>query len=114
MTVIYHNPRCSKSRAALQTLEEKGLNPTIIEYQKIELTTEQLKELFDAAGLTVQQAIRTGEQIYKDLNLGADGVDDKQLLQAIINHPILLNRPFVITSKGTRLARDPETLAEIL
>lgn len=114
MTIIYHNPRCSKSRAALETLQNKGLNPTIIEYQKIELSVEQLQELFNAAGLTVQQAIRTGEQIYKDLNLGDANVSDKQLIEAIINNPILLNRPFVITDKGTRLARDPETLAEIL
>lgn len=113
MTTIYHNARCSKSRAALQTLEAHGLNPTVIDYQKTPFNLQELSNLIKHAGLTVHEAIRTKEPIYKQLNLSANSTED-ELLAAIINNPGLLNRPFVVTKKGTRLARTPETLAEIL
>lgn len=114
MTKIYHNPRCSKSRAALQQLQDHGLGPVIIEYLKTPLDKNQLADLITRAGLSVREAMRCGEEVYKTLGLDNPELTDEALIQAIVEHPILLNRPFVVTDKGVRLARSPETLAEIL
>ncbi len=113
-SIIYHNPRCSKSRAALKALQETDNDVRIVAYLSEPLTVEGLQALIHNAGLSVREAIRTKEPEYQQLNLDNEDLTDQALLKAIIAHPKLLNRPFVITPKGTRLARSPEVLAEIL
>lgn len=114
MSKIYHNPRCSTSRKALALLVEHAYTPEIIEYLKTPLTVEQLQVLIQAAGLSVREAMRSKENVYAELGLDDPDLQDAQLLQAIAEHPILLNRPFVVTDKGTRLARPLEALNDIL
>lgn len=114
MTIIYHNPRCGTSRTVLEALESGGHAPTIVEYLKTPLSAAQLRKLFSDAGLTARQAIREKEAIYTELGLDDPAVSDDQLIAAIAEHPILLNRPFVVTSKGTRLCRPATVVQEIL
>ncbi|GAA5092380.1 arsenate reductase (glutaredoxin) [Paenalcaligenes hermetiae] len=112
MTKIYHNPRCSKSRAALAYLQEQGLEPEVIEYLKTPLSVEQLNALVAQCDLSVRELVRTNEAPYTDLQL--DQADEQQLLEAIAEHPILLNRPLVQTKKGVRLGRPLEAIYDIL
>ncbi|MGO3711711.1 arsenate reductase (glutaredoxin) [Alcaligenes aquatilis] len=114
MSKIYHNPRCSTSRNALALMREKGLEPEIIEYLKTPLIRSELKALIAATGLTVRAAMRSKEAIYSELNLDNPDLSDEDLLAAIEANPILLNRPIVVTAKGTRLARPLEVVQEIL
>ncbi len=114
MSKIYHNPRCSTSRNALAMMREKGLEPEIIEYLKTPLSRSELKALIAATGLTVREAMRSKEAVYGELNLGNPDLSDEDLLAAIEANPILLNRPIVVTEKGTRLARPLEVVQEIL
>jgi len=109
---IYHNPRCSTSRKTLDKLTEAGIEPTVVKYLETGWTKEQLTELFAAAGLTPGQAARKREALYKELNL-ADASDD-EILDAMVEHPVLVERPFVVTDKGTRLARPIENVDAIL
>lgn len=109
---IYHNPRCTKSRQALARLEEAGATVTVVKYLDDVPTKAQLKKLIHDAGLAVREALRTSEAEYKDLRL-ADASDDV-LLEAMVAHPRLIQRPFVVTSKGTRMARPTEAVDEIL
>ena len=113
MTTIYHNPRCSKSRQALDRLREKGIEPEIIRYLDTPPSVEKLRELVDAAGITVHDAIRTKEAEYKELGLSPD-MPDEELLAAMVAHPRLIERPFVVTDKGARIARPTEAIDEIL
>jgi arsenate reductase (glutaredoxin) len=110
--VIYHNPRCSKSREALQILRDNGFEPEVVEYLKTPPTRGQLADMITDAGIEVRAAIRKGEAPYQELGL-ADAGDD-ELLDAMAENPILIERPFVVTPKGTRLARPVEALHEIL
>ncbi|QHS36521.1 arsenate reductase (glutaredoxin) [Alcaligenes faecalis] len=114
MSKIYHNPRCSTSRNALAMMREKGLEPEIIEYLKTPLSRSELKALIADTGLTVREAMRSKEAIYSELNLDNPDLSDEDLLAAIEANPILLNRPIVVTEKGTRLARPLEVVQEIL
>lgn len=109
---IYHNPRCSTSRKTLDLLRDKGIEPTIVEYLKTPPSRAELAEMIRAAGIGVRDAVRTGETEYAELNL-ADASDD-ELLDAMAAHPILIQRPFVVTDKGTRLARPIDAVHEIL
>jgi arsenate reductase (glutaredoxin) len=111
-SVIYHNPRCSTSRRTLQLLRDNGIEPTIVEYLKTPPTRRQLADLIRDAGIEVRAAVRKREPPYADLSL-ADAGDD-ELLDAMAANPILIERPFVVTPKGTRLARPIETVREIL
>lgn len=114
MTTIYHNPRCGTSRTVLQTLQERGMQPEIIEYLKTPLSRDQLAALIAAAGLSVREAMRGKEPLYQELKLDDPALDDEQLLQAMAQHPVLMNRPFVTTAKGTRLCRPAAIVDEIL
>lgn len=114
MITIYHNPRCSTSRNTLQLIREQGQEPRIVEYLKTPLNAEQLAQLIRDAGLTVREAMRAKEPVYAELKLDDPALGDEQLLRAIAEHPILLNRPFVTTPKGTRLCRPVEAVREIL
>ena len=114
MTKIYHNPRCSTSRNALQAIEASGRPVEIIEYLKALPARDELRALIQAAGLTVREAMRAKEPVYRDLGLDDPALSDDQLLDAIQRHPVLLNRPFVVTEKGVRLCRPLERIQDIL
>lgn len=111
---IYHNPRCSNSRKALAAIEAAGHAPRIVEYLVTPLAREELLGLLAASGLSPREAIRSKEALYGELGLDAPATTDEQLVDAMLAHPVLLNRPFVVTPKGARLCRPPETLDEIL
>ncbi|KBZ59223.1 arsenate reductase (glutaredoxin) [Mycobacterium colombiense] len=110
--VIFHNPRCSTSRKTLDLLRDNGFEPTVVEYLKTPPTRDELVKMIRDAGIDVRTAARKRESLYEELNL-ADASDD-QLLDAMVEHPILIERPFVVTPKGTRLARPIDAVREIL
>lgn len=113
-TTIYHNPVCGTSRNVLAALRDAGLEPAVIEYLKTPPDRTTLVRLIRDAGLGVRDAVRTKETLYGELGLGDDGVSDEALLDAMLAHPVLINRPFVVTSRGTRLCRPAETVQQIL
>lgn len=110
--VIYHNPRCSTSRKTLELLRDNGFDPTIVQYLKTPLSREELASMIRDADIDVRTAVRKRESLYAELNL-AEATDD-ELLDAMAQHPILMERPFVVTSKGTRLGRPIDVVREIL
>ena len=110
--VIYHNPKCSTSRNTLELLRDNGLEPTIVQYLKTPPSRDELVNMIRDAGIDVRTAVRKRESLYAELGL-ADATDE-QLLDAMAEHPILIERPFVVTPKGTRLARPIDTVREIL
>jgi arsenate reductase len=109
---IYHNPKCSTSRKTLDLLRDKGIEPTVIQYLKTPPTREELVEMITSAGIPVRQAVRKRESLYAELNL--ENATDDELLDAMAEHPILIERPWVVTEKGARLARPIENVHEIL
>ncbi|MFC7755804.1 arsenate reductase (glutaredoxin) [Tsukamurella soli] len=109
---IYHNPRCTKSRQALARLQEVGAHVTVVKYLDTPPTRDELARLIADAGLTVRGAVRTREAEYRELGLAE--ADDDALLDAMVAHPRLIERPFVVTAKGTRMARPTEAIDEIL
>lgn len=109
---VYHNPRCSTSRKTLNLLRDNGIEPTVVQYLKTPPSRDELAALIRDAGIEVRAAVRKRESVYTELNL-ADA-SDEQLLDALAEHPILIERPFVVTAKGTRLARPIDTVREIL
>ena len=111
-TVIYHNPKCTTSRKTLDLLRENDIEPTIIQYLKTPPTRAELVKMIRDAGIDVRTAVRKREPLYAELYL-ADATDG-QLLDAMAEHPILIERPFVVTPKGTRLARPIDAVREIL
>jgi arsenate reductase len=111
-TVIYHNPRCTTSRKTLELLRDRGIEPEVVEYLKTPPSRDELAALIRTAGIEVRTAVRKREALYTELSL-ADAGDD-QLLDAMAEHPILIERPFVVTPKGARLARPVDTVREIL
>jgi arsenate reductase len=110
--VIYHNPRCSTSRNTLEMLREAGVEPTVVEYLKTPPSRAELAEMIRAAGIGVREAVRSREPLYAELGLAT--ASDDELLDAMAEHPILIQRPFVVTPKGTRLARPLDAVREIL
>lgn len=111
-SVIYHNPRCSTSRKTLELLRDNGIEPTVVEYLKTPPSRAEIATLIAEAGIDVRTAVRKRESLYSELNL-ADA-DDDALLDAMAANPILIERPFVVTPKGTRLARPIDAVHEIL
>jgi len=109
---IYHNPRCSTSRKTLDLLRDNGIEAEVVQYLKTPPSREQLAEMIRDAGIDVRTAVRRREALYAELGL-ADASDD-ELLNAMAEHPILIERPFVVTAKGTRLARPIDAVREIL
>lgn len=109
---IFHNPKCSTSRKTLDLLRENGIEPEIVLYLKTPPTRAELVTLINDAGIGVRDAVRKRESLYAELGL-ADATDD-ELLDALAEHPILIERPLVVTDKGTRLARPIERVREIL
>jgi arsenate reductase len=111
-TIIYHNPKCSTSRKTLELLRDSGVEPRIVEYLKAPPSRDELVTMIRDAGIDVRSAVRKREPLYGELNL-AEASDD-QLLDAMAEYPILIERPFVVTPKGTRLARPVDMVREIL
>jgi arsenate reductase len=115
MTItIYHNPRCSNSRGALELIRAAGHEPVIIDYVANLPPRETIAAMIRAAGLTVREAMRSKEPAFIDLGLDELFVGDDALLDGIVAHPTLLNRPFVVTPRGTRLCRPPELVLALL
>lgn len=115
MTVtIYHNPDCGTSRNALAMIRNAGIEPTVIEYLKTPPDRQELKDIIGRAGLTVREAIREKGTPYAELGLDDMSLTDEQLLDAMEAHPILINRPFVVTDLGVRLSRPSEVVLDIL
>jgi len=104
---IYHNPRCSKSRQALAILTDGGANPEVVEYLNAPLDGASLVALRDKLGLETLAMMRTGEAIYKELNLKQE-TDDAKLVQAMVENPILMERPVVVSGSKALIARPPE------
>lgn len=111
---LYHNPRCSKSRAALQLLEERGLSPQIVRYLDTPPTVVQLHEVLSKLGISARALLRTGEDEYKNLNLAAADLSDAQLIDAMVAHPKLIERPILIAGNKAIIGRPPEKVLEIL
>lgn len=110
---IWHNPRCSKSREALAILQATlGVEVEIIDYLKTPPSRAELEALFAKAGVTPAQALRKGESVVKEI--GLDTNDDAAVLDAMVSHPILIERPIVITEKGAVIARPPEKARNVL
>jgi arsenate reductase len=111
---LYHNPACGTSRNTLALIRSAGIEPTVIEYLREPPTRETLSALICAAGLTVRDALREKGTPYAQLGLADQSLTEAQLLDAMLAHPILINRPFVITPQGARLCRPAEIVMEIL
>lgn len=112
--VIYHNPACSKSRDVLRVLKAAGYTPEIVEYVETGWQRAQLAGLLEAAGLSPRDAMRTARGPAKDLGLLEDGVTDEQIFEAMLAHPVLVERPIVTTDKGTRLCRPVARVLDLL
>ncbi|MBB3035932.1 arsenate reductase (glutaredoxin) [Hoyosella altamirensis] len=111
---IYHNPRCTTSRNVLAIIREAGIEPEIVKYLDTPPGRDALASMISAASLTPRQAIRKREKLYKELGLDNPDTSDDALLDAMAEHPILIERPIVVTPRGVRLARPPQTVEEIL
>ena len=112
---IYHNPRCSKSRETLTLLQEQGIEPQIIQYLDTPPDAATLKTLLkDLAFSSARQLMRHIEDIYKELNLADESLTEDQLIDAMVNHPKLIERPIVVKGKKARIGRPPEQILEIL
>jgi arsenate reductase len=111
---IYHNPNCGTSRNTLALIRNTGVEPQVIEYLKTPPTRGELAEMIASAGLTVREAIREKESLFAELQLANPLLSDAELLDAMLAHPILINRPFVVTPTGVRLCRPSEVVLDIL
>ncbi|MBL4783657.1 MAG: arsenate reductase (glutaredoxin) [Porticoccaceae bacterium] len=111
---IYHNPRCSKSRQTLQLLEEKGLKPDIIEYLKAAPSKAELTSVLGLLGLKPRDLMRKNEVIYKELNLKDNALSNEQLVSAMLENPILIERPIVLANGKAAIGRPPESVLDIL
>jgi len=111
---IYHNPACGTSRNVLAMIRQSGEEPEVIEYLKTPPTREKLQELIAAMAIPVRELLRRKGTPYDELGLDDPALSDAELLDAMMAHPILINRPIVVTEKGARLCRPSETVLEIL
>lgn len=111
---IYHNPQCGTSRNTLALIRHGGIEPQVIDYLAAPPDRAELRTMIADAGLTVRQAIREKGTPYPELGLDDPSLTDEQLLDTMLAHPILINRPFVLTPLGTRLARPSEAVLDIL
>lgn len=112
--IIYHNPRCSKSRQTLTLLQNKGIEPTVIEYLKETPDAAELKSVITKLGITPRALLRTKEADYKEQGLNDSSLSDDDIIKAMISFPKLIERPIVITDEQARIGRPPEQVLEIL
>ncbi len=111
---VYHNPDCGTSRNTLALIRHAGIEPTVIEYLKTPPSREELVRLIDEAMLMPREALREKGTPFAELGLDATGITDDAIIDAMLKHPILINRPFVVTPRGTRLCRPSEVVLDIL
>ena len=111
---IYHNPLCGTSRKTLEILRESGADPRVIEYLKTPPSRDELKRIYERAGISPREGLRAKEAIAQELGLTRPDVSDDEILDAMTEHPILINRPLVETDKGARLCRPQDLVREIL
>lgn len=111
---IYHNPKCGTSRNTLSMIRDSGAEPQVIEYLKTPPTREQLLALIAASGLSVREILRSKEALFTELGLADPARSDAELIGAMLAHPILINRPLVVTPLGTRLCRPSDLVLDIL
>ncbi len=110
---IYHNPRCSKSRQALQLLRERGIEPEIVKYLETPPDAAELTRLLTMLGLKPRQLMRTKEALYKELGLDDESLSDEQLIRAMVDNPRLMERPIVVEGHRAALGRPPETVLDL-
>ena len=111
---LYHNPRCSKSRSALELLEARGLTPTLVRYLETPPDAPTLKALLGKLGIAARQLLRIGEDEYKALDLANPSLTDAQLIEAMVQHPKLIERPILVAGDKAVIGRPPEKVLEIL
>ncbi len=111
---IYHNPRCSKSRQTLQLLRDRGVEPRIVEYLEDPPDAPALAELIRKLGIDAIDLVRRRETPFKDLGLASKQDDADALIAAMVEHPVLIERPIVVKGKKARIGRPPENVLEIL
>ena len=111
---IYHNTRCSKSRATLAILEQNNVEFEIVNYLENPPSESELKSILQDLGIGVRDLIRKGESVYKDLQLSNKSLTEDELIKAMLRHPILIERPIVRTAKGVVIGRPPENVQSIL
>lgn len=111
---IFHNPRCGTSRNTLELIRARGLQPTVIEYLKTPPTRDQLLQLVADPGLGARGVLRAKEPLCQELGLDRPSCTDAELIDAMLAHPVLINRPLVVTPLGTRLCRPAERVLDIL
>ncbi len=111
---LYHNPRCSKSRAALELLEARGLKPNVVRYLETPPSVEQLRDLVSKLGIPARQLLRSGEEEYQALNLADSSLSEEQLLSAMATHPKLIERPILVVGACAVIGRPTENLLELL
>lgn len=111
---IWHNPRCSKSRQTLQILQDRGIEPEIRLYLDAPPSQDEIQAALRLLGCDARAAMRSGEAIYKELDLGNSALDEDALIRAMAEHPILIERPIVMSGDQARIGRPPESVLEIL
>lgn len=111
---IYHNSNCGTSRKTLEILQEAGAEVTVVDYLKNPPSKDELKRLYDRAGITPREGLRAKEQLAKDLDLVEGPVSDNAILDAMVENPILINRPLVETDKGVKLCRPQDEVRSLL
>lgn len=115
MTVtMLHNPRCSKSRAALKLLQERGIEPKILDYLETPPSAEEFREILSKLGFGPRDVLRKGEKIYKQLELGDQSLSDTALITAMVGNPVLIERPIVVNGEKAALGRPTENILDIL
>ena len=111
---IWHNPRCSKSRQTLKLLTDRGIAPTIVEYLKAPPSPTELRDALDRLGMAPRELMRRKEPPYKSEGLGDESLPDDALIQAMHDHPVLIERPVVFAGSKAALGRPPERVLDIL
>lgn len=112
--ILYHNPRCSKSRSALELLEQRGLSPSVIRYLETPPSAAELQQILARLGISPRQLLRSGEEEYKTLNLADPTLTDGQIIDAMVVHPKLIERPILVAGDVAVIGRPPEKVLEIL
>jgi arsenate reductase (glutaredoxin) len=111
---IYHNPRCTKSRQTLELLQERGIEPNIVEYLKTPPSADELKSILEKLGMFAQEIMRTGEPEYKELGLFNARYTEDGLIDIMVKHPKLIERPIVVKGDKAAIGRPPENVLAIL
>ena len=111
---LWHNPRCSKSRQTLELIESRGITPTIVHYLEQKPTAEELRQVLDKLGMEPRDLMRKKDTLYTELRLGDPKLSASKLVQAMLDHPILIERPVAITEKAAAIGRPPQNVLQLL